>query len=118
MPRITNEPAYRFAKRRQITLPVFSFLLFFSLKYILSNLSIIFKCMVNFVGIDISKNDFYACFKETGDSIIFPNNSTGFNAFRRQLNNIGFNEKETIIGVESTGIYHLRFEGASKRYQY
>jgi transposase len=101
-----NEPAHRLTKRRQTT-PAFSFLLFFSLLFILTNFQLNFNHMSNYVGVDISKKDFYACFNEASDSVLFLNNRAGFSKFKTQLKKENFQNKETIIGVESTGIYHL-----------
>lgn len=61
-----------------------------------------------FVGIDVAKKDFYACFDEQGTSQKFNNTPAGINAFVRQLNKNKFTENQTIIGLESTGSYHLR----------
>lgn len=63
--------------------------------------------MNKYIGVDISKNDFYACFEETGEPILFQNNIKGIKTFERYLLKNNFKKEETIIGVESTGIYHL-----------
>lgn len=63
--------------------------------------------MNNYVGVDISKNDFYACFREAQEPILFQNNAKGVKIFERYLTQNNFVKDETIIGVESTGIYHL-----------
>lgn len=61
-----------------------------------------------FVGIDVAKKDFYACFDEIGTSQKFNNTPAGINSFVRQLSKKKFREKQTMIGLESTGSYHLR----------
>ena len=61
-----------------------------------------------FVGIDVSKNDFHACFEENGDSEKFANSRSGINNFISYLKRKQFKPKDTIIGLESTGSYHLR----------
>lgn len=63
--------------------------------------------MNKYVGVDISKNDFYACFEEAKDPILFPNNKAGIKTFEQYLLKNNFAKETTIIGVESTGIYHL-----------
>lgn len=62
----------------------------------------------NYVGIDVAKKDFYACFDEQSESRKFNNTSLGINSFIRQLNRNNFQNQDTIIGLESTGSYHLR----------
>lgn len=62
----------------------------------------------NFVGIDVSKRDFYACFDEDSESRKFNNTSLGINSFIRHLDKSNFHNQDTIIGLESTGSYHLR----------
>lgn len=62
----------------------------------------------NFVGIDVAKQDFYACFDGQSESCKFNNTSIGINSFLRQLNKNNFQRQNTIIGLESTGSYHLR----------
>lgn len=63
--------------------------------------------MNKYVGVDISKNDFYACFEEAKDPVLFQNNKAGIKTFERYLLKNNFEKEETVIGVESTGIYHL-----------
>lgn len=63
---------------------------------------------VNYVGIDVSKKDFYACFKETSPSERFNNTTPGINALLRRLAKENFSPQDTLIGCESTGSYHLR----------
>jgi transposase len=63
--------------------------------------------MVKYIGVDISKNDFYACFEEATEPILFQNNLKGIKTFERYLAKNNFEKTNTLIGVESTGIYHL-----------
>ena len=63
--------------------------------------------MQHFIGIDVSKKDFYACFNEQDDPIKFDNNNQGINKFIRHLNKNDFQINTTQIGLESTGAYHL-----------
>lgn len=63
---------------------------------------------VNYVGIDVAKADFYACFEEQGESRKFNNTTVGINAFLHHLGKNNFNHADTVIGLESTGSYHLR----------
>lgn len=62
----------------------------------------------NYVGIDVAKKDFYACFDEQSESQKFNNTTLGINSFIHHLNNLQFKNKNTVIGLESTGSYHLR----------
>jgi len=62
----------------------------------------------NYVGIDVAKKDFYACFDEQSESRKFNNTSVGINSFVRHLSKSNFQTQNTIIGLESTGSYHLR----------
>jgi len=66
------------------------------------------KTYCNYVGIDVSKKDFYACFDENEDSRKFNNTTLGINSFLRQLSKNNFQIQNTVIGLESTGSYHLR----------
>lgn len=62
----------------------------------------------NFVGIDVAKKDFYACVDEQSESRKFNNTTLGINSFLRHLSKSNFQTQDTIIGLESTGSYHLR----------
>lgn len=62
----------------------------------------------NYVGIDVAKRDFYACFDEQSESRKFNNTTLGINSFLRHLSKSNFQNQDTIIGLESTGSYHLR----------
>lgn len=59
------------------------------------------------IGVDISKKDFYACFNERDEPIKFNNDHSGIQSFIRYLGNNNYLTGNTIIGVESTGAYHL-----------
>jgi len=63
--------------------------------------------MSNVIGVDVSKADFYASFNEQDQSKLFQNNKQGIKVFESYLNRNNFKKEETIIGLESTGIYHL-----------
>lgn len=62
----------------------------------------------NYVGVDVAKKDFYACFDEQSESRKFNNTALGVNSFLRHLDKNNFQNQDTIIGLESTGSYHLR----------
>lgn len=62
----------------------------------------------NFVGVDVAKKDFYACFDEQSESRKFNNTTLGISSFVRHLDKNNFQNQNTIIGLESTGSYHLR----------
>ena len=63
--------------------------------------------MSTIIGIDVSKNDFYACTKEAGIPILFLNNKLGIKKFTKYLKKEKCDTKDTVIGLESTGIYHM-----------
>jgi len=63
--------------------------------------------MNKYIGVDISKKDFYACFEEAEEPILFGNNKIGIKTFEKYINAHDFKKDETIIGVESTGVYYL-----------
>jgi len=62
----------------------------------------------NYVGIDVAKNDFYACLNERSEPKKFNNTTLGINSFLSHLNKNNYQQGYTIIGLESTGSYHLR----------
>lgn len=64
--------------------------------------------ITNFVGIDMAKNDFYACLNEIDDPRKFNNDTTGIKSFLSHLNKHDFKQDNTVIGVESTASYHLK----------
>lgn len=61
-----------------------------------------------FVGIDMAKNDFYACLDEIDEPRKFNNNTAGINSFISHLNKNNYQKDNTIIGTESTASYHLK----------
>lgn len=63
--------------------------------------------MSNFIGIDISKRDFHACFSEDGEVLIFTNDTIGIKKFIKHLKAVKCITNNTVIGMESTGSYHL-----------
>ncbi len=63
--------------------------------------------MKTFVGIDISKRDFHACFDEDGNILKFINDHDGILSFLKYLKSIRMSPKSTLLGLESTGSYHL-----------
>jgi len=63
--------------------------------------------MINYIGIDISKRDFHVCFEEGGDIIKFNNDASGIKVFLKYLKAHKYNTENTLIGLESTGSYHL-----------
>ena len=63
--------------------------------------------MIHYIGIDISKRDFHVCFKEDGEVLIFKNDTSGIKDFIIYLKCHKDIAKSTIIGLESTGSYHL-----------
>jgi len=74
--------------------------------------------MQTYIGVDISKNDFLACFNELDKSIKFSNSNLGLTKFFGYLETKHYLKNETVIGVESTGAYSLPLAiiGARKKY--
>jgi len=64
--------------------------------------------MEKYIGIDVSKRDFHACFSEGGDVEKFDNTQSGIESFIHFLSHNRFSQKSTLIGLESTGSYHLQ----------
>jgi transposase len=64
--------------------------------------------MKHYIGIDVSKRDFHACFNEAGDIIKFYNTRIGIYDFLVYLKQNRFSKGNTLIGLESTGSYHLQ----------
>lgn len=60
------------------------------------------------IGIDMSKDTFHAAFDET-EVIIFKNNESGIARFVEVMIEHGCVKENTVIGTESTGVYHLLF---------
>lgn len=58
------------------------------------------------IGIDMSKETFHACFE--GDIVqTFNNTEQGIDQFMTHMEEYGFIQGKTLIGVEATGVYHL-----------
>jgi transposase len=62
----------------------------------------------HFVGIDVSKRDFYACINDTEPPRKFNNTPAGVRGLLSFLRAKDYLPRETRIGVESTGSYHYR----------
>ncbi len=60
------------------------------------------------IGIDMSKDNFHAALDETSVREV-KNTEEGITSFNLLLKEKQFNTSNTIIGIESTGIYHLLF---------
>lgn len=63
--------------------------------------------MIQYIGIDISKRDFHVCFTEDGNILKFNNDIIGIRQFIKHLKAHKYTAKTTLIGLESTGSYHL-----------
>ena len=63
--------------------------------------------MQHFIGIDISKRDFYACFDEVTEPVRFSNNEVGIDKFIDEIKKRKMKKTNTMIGLESTSRYHL-----------
>lgn len=72
----------------------------------------------HFIGIDVSKQDFYACFNEKDPPKKFNNTLSGVRGFLSHINAQQYLPRTTIIGLESTGPYHYRlsFQCAARGY--
>lgn len=62
----------------------------------------------HFIGVDVSKADFYACFNEGDTPKQYPNTQAGVNQLIRTLKQRGCAPDNTKIGVESTGPYYYQ----------
>ncbi len=74
--------------------------------------------MTNYIGIDMAKASFCASFKENQEPRQFENTSHGIDYFFKYLNEIDYQKDYTILGVESTGSYHLKFCIACQQHNY
>lgn len=74
--------------------------------------------ILNFVGIDMAKNDFYACLNDIIEPRKFNNDTKGLKSFFAYLKRHDFKKDNTLIGVESTASYHLRLCIASSEEKY
>lgn len=63
--------------------------------------------MNNYIGIDISKRDFHVCFNENDGILKFNNDVSGIKKFLKHLGSQKYTLDNTLIGMESTGSYHL-----------
>lgn len=61
----------------------------------------------HFIGIDMAKNDFYACFDEAEEPRCFNNDEKGIKSFLNRLSKQDCHADNALIGVESTASYHL-----------
>lgn len=62
----------------------------------------------HFIGIDVSKDDFYACFNDIEPPKKYPNTAGGISRLLRELEQRYYAPNDTKIGVESTGAYYYR----------
>lgn len=60
------------------------------------------------IGIDMSKDTFHAAFDEN-EVNIYKNTEAGFSAFIEVMIEHNCSKDTTVIGTESTGVYHLHF---------
>jgi len=61
---------------------------------------------MEYVGIDVSKDDFYADMGD-GEAVRFANDDAGVAAFLGRLAERGLAPSSTTIGMEATGVYHF-----------
>ena len=74
--------------------------------------------ITNFVGIDMAKNDFYACLNDIGEPVKFNNDNKGIKSLFSHLRRWNFKKENTLLGVESTASYHLKLCINSTEYGY
>lgn len=72
----------------------------------------------NFIGIDMAKDSFVAAFNELGEPQLFENTTQGIKGFFKHLTKLDFKPDNTILGVESTGSYHLRLSMSCQNQYY
>lgn len=72
----------------------------------------------NFIGIDMAKASFMAAVNEIGSPEQFNNTDQDIDNFFKRLDEWGFNQGNTVLGVESTGSYHLKLALACQRQGY
>jgi transposase len=63
---------------------------------------------MKYIGIDMSKDTFHACFPD-GNVEVFKNTREGITSFEKRSKQQECKKKETIIGIEATGVYHHLF---------
>lgn len=63
--------------------------------------------MTNYIGLDISKRDFHVSLSEDTEVIKFTNDRKGIREFLCYVKQSKMSPEETIIGMESTGLYHF-----------
>lgn len=61
---------------------------------------------MNYIGVDMSKALFHAAMNES-KVLEFANDITGYKQFTNNLQHQGYTKTKTIIGLESTGVYHI-----------
>lgn len=64
--------------------------------------------ILNYVGIDMAKNDFYACLNEIDEPAKFNNDAKGIKSLFSYFKRHDFKKENTLLGVESTASYHLK----------
>lgn len=72
----------------------------------------------HFIGIDVSKDDFYACFNEIEPPKKYSNTTGGVSRLLQALEHKQYDPHTTKIGIESTGAYYylLSFQCTDKGY--
>lgn len=63
---------------------------------------------MKYIGIDMSKDTFHACF-DNGEVEVFKNTREGIAVFEKRSKQLEHKKKETVIGIEATGVYHHLF---------
>ena len=74
--------------------------------------------IINFIGIDMAKASFVAAVNETSQPMQFDNTTQGIDNFFKYLKQINFRKDNTVLGVESTGSYHLHLCVACQKHNY
>lgn len=74
--------------------------------------------IINHVGIDMAKASFMAALNENSEPQQFNNTTQGINGFFKHLAQLDYTQGQTILGVESTGSYHLKLSLACQEQNY
>jgi transposase len=107
VPRITKEPASKISLWDDCDPLLSLFLFFFSFLSLFVFLPLTHAIIMEYIGIDISKDTFHVAWNEVAEVSVFTNKNEGITSFENSLHQRNFQKDCTTIGLESTGVYHL-----------
>ena len=107
MPRITKEPVSRIPLWDEYYPLLSLFLFFFSFLSLFVFLPLTHAIIMEYIGIDISKDTFHVAWNDSTEVSVFTNNSEGIDSFESSLHHWNVQREFLKIGLEATGIYHL-----------